>query len=204
MPRLPLGDLEAALKDPRDYRNKIDDARSSRFRASYFGFLRFALLKYHDLNDIVEARRYLVERLERFKSAKRRAETLKQFEWYVEEHIGRNWPTFRTRLRVQVLLPNWAPGNLRCSGEITRVDIIPQGGYAAWLLKSREPNGWEQQLQMPLIQDTLSRLLKAPAEEVQVGIYSFQERLVASRVYTFREIQRSHDILNNLLREMGY
>lgn len=204
MSRLPLGDLEAALQDPKAYRKKVDATRAPGFGSSYFGFLRFALLRYHDSNDIVEARRYLEERLDRFRSGHRQAETLEQLDWYIEEYIRRGWPTFETRLRIQVLLPNWVPEDLRCSGEIPRVDVVPQGGYAAWLMKSRDPEGWEQQLQMPLIQDTVARLLKAPIEEVQVGLYSFQERFVASRIYTGREIGHSYSILTGLLKEMGY
>lgn len=204
MPRLPLGDLETALRDPISYRNKINAARDSGFGKSYFGFLRFAIFKYHTANDFVGSRRYLEENLDSFKSTTRRIETLEQFEWYVEEYIGRGWLTFRTRLRIQVRLPNWVPVDLRCSGEIPRVDVIPQGGYAAWLMKSREPEGWEQQLRMPLIQDTVALLLNVPIEEVQVGIYSFVEKFVASRVYTGREIQGSYSTLANLLKEMEY
>src|SRR5690606_16068933 len=120
----------------------------------------------------------------RFNSTRRQAETLERFDWYIDEYSRRDWPTFGTRMRIQVSLPNWAPEDLRCSGEIPRVDIVPGGGYAAWLMKSHEPPAWEQQLQMPLIQGTIAQLLKAPAEEVQVGIYSFQERFAASRIYT--------------------
>lgn len=204
MPRLPLGHLEVALKDPKAYRKKLDAVRDSGFGQSYFNYLRIALLKYHDSKDRVAARRYLEEKLERFKSAWRQSETLEQFEWYIEEHTRRRWPTFETRLRVRVLLPEWVTADLYCSGEIPRVDLIPTGGYAAWLFKSREPEGWEEQLQMPLIQDTVAQLLNVPIDEVQVGLYAFQEMSVASRVYTRREIDRSHTVLANLLREMGY
>lgn len=204
MSRLPLGDLESALKDPTAYRKKIDTPQSTRFGQSYFGYLRIALLKYHDSKDIVDARRYLEERLDGFKSAYKRSETLEQFDWYIDEYSRRGWPTFGTRLRIQVSLPNWTPDDLRCSGEIPRIDIVPGEGYAAWLMKSREPAEWEQQLQMPLIQDTVAQLLKVPAEEVQVGIYSFHERFAASRIYTFQEIEQSHSALARLLKEMGY
>lgn len=204
MPRLPLGDLQAALKDPKAYREKLDANRDSGFGPSYFNFLRVALLKYHSTRNVMEARRYLEERLDRFKSATRQAETLDQFEWYVDEYTKRSWPTFETRLRIEVQLPSWVPDDLRCSGEIPRVDIVPKGGYAAWLFKSAEPDGWEQQLQMPLIQNTVAHVLQAPVEEVQVGLYCFQERLIAARVFTHREIERSHGALTSLLREMGY
>lgn len=204
MSRLPLGDLETALMDPKAYRTRLDRGRDSGFGPSYFGCLRIALLRYHESKDIVAAKRYLEESLDRFKNIWRRAETLEQFEWYVEEHVGRGWPTFKTRLRIRVPLPEWITADLYCSGEIPRVDLVPAGGYAAWLFRSREQKGWEQELQMPLIQDTLAKLLKVPVEEVQVGLYSFEERFVASHIYSYREIERSHRALTNLLRGMGY
>lgn len=204
MSRLPLGDLESALKDPKAYRKKIDTPRSPGFGQSYFGYLRIALLKYHNSKDIVDARRYLEERLDRFKSAYRQSETLEQFDWYIDEYSRRGWPTFGTRLRIQVSLPNWVPADLRCSGEIPRIDIVSGGGYATWLMKSHEPAEWEQQLQMPLIQGTVAKLLKVPTEEVRVGIYSFHERTVTSHIYTYQEIEQSHSALASLLREMGY
>lgn len=206
MPRLPLRELEEALKNPSAYRAKLEQSAESTYGATYFGALRDAILKYHkDYNDIAQTRAYLEVRLNRFKDSIRSSETMEQLEWYIEDYVSRGWPMFETRMRVVIPLPQWALPNLVCSGEVARVDVIPTGGYAAWLIRSRGVDDWFHELRMPLIQGTVSEsILKVPVSEVSIGIYSFAEQFVDLRSYSQPEIDQAYSKLADLLRELGY
>lgn len=128
-----------------------------------------------------------------------------QFEWYTEEYANCGWPAFETWLRLVVQLPPWAPQDLLRSGEVSRVDMVAAGGYAAWLIRSRGPQNWSRELRMPLIQATLaSRALGVPGDEVRIGIIGFEDRVIDLRSYSQREIARAYSKLENLLRQMGF
>ena len=87
MPRLPLGDLEEALKNPMAYRQKLQHPVSSFYGPSYFGALRDAVFKFHRTNgNVVQARRYLEGRLAQFADIARSNEIMDQFEWYTGEY----------------------------------------------------------------------------------------------------------------------
>jgi hypothetical protein len=206
MPRLPLGDLEEALKNPMAYRQKLQRTVSSFYRPSYFGALRDAVFKFHRTNgNLVQARKYLEGRLAQFSDVARSTEIMGQFEWYTEEYANRGWPAFETRLRLVVPLPSWAPQDLLCSGEVSRVDMVPAGGYAAWLMRSRGAQNWSRELRMPLIQGALAcELLGVSGEEVRIGIICFEDRLVDLGSYSQREIAGAYSKLENLLRQMGF
>jgi hypothetical protein len=206
MPRLPLRELEEVRKSPSVYRAKLDQSMASVYRGTYFGALRDAILRFHKIhNDIVQARAYLEVRLARFTDVKRCEQMMDWLEWYVEEYSARGWLMFETRLRIAVPLPHWAPTDLVCSGEVTRVDLVPTGGYAAWLIQSRGAADWFCELRMPLIQGTVAQhILKVPISEVSVGVYSLEEQIVDLRCYSQMEIDQAHSNLADLLRQMGY
>jgi len=206
MPRLPLGDLEEALKNPTAYRQKLQQPVSRFYRPSYFGALRDAIFKFHRTNgNVVQARRYLEGRLARFADIARSTEIMDQFEWYTGEYSSRGWPAFETRLRLVVPLPPWVRQDLFCSGEVSRVDMVPAGGYAAWLMRSREGENWSRELRMPLIQGALAyRTLGVQGNEVRIGIICFEDRLIDMHSFTQREIAGAYSKLENLLRQMGF
>jgi hypothetical protein len=130
---------------------------------------------------------------------------MEQFEWYTEEYANRGWPAFETRLRLVLPLPSWAPPDLLCSGEVSRVDIVPAGGYAAWLMRSRGLQNWSRELRMPLIQGALaSKALGVPGNEVRIGIICFEDQLIDLRSYSQREIAGAYSKLEDLLRQMGF
>jgi hypothetical protein len=206
MPRLPLRDLEEALRNPVEYRRKLQQPVENSYGPTYFGALRDAISTFHKTNgNLMQAKAYLVARLARFVDTMRCAEIVEQFEWYTEEYISRGWLTFETRLRVVIQLPPRASAHLFCSGEVNRVDIVPTGGYAAWLMRSRGPEDWVSELRMPLVQGAIAqKILQAPAGEVRVGIYSFKERFVDLCCYSQNEVDQAYADLDDLLRRMGF
>jgi hypothetical protein len=164
------------------------------------------LIEAHKTNgNIGQARAYLQARLSRFLDRMRCIEMTDQFEWYAQEYLNRGWLTFETRLRVVIPLPSWVPPDLVCSGEVTRIDLVPAGGYAAWLIRSRGAQDWIQELCMPLVQHALAHgALGAPASEIQIGIYSFAEQFVDLCSYSPTEIDQARLDLDGLLRSLGF
>ena len=159
MPRLPLRDLEEALRNPMAYRQKLQQSVDSFYGPTYFGALRDAIFLFHKMNgNVGQARLYLQARLARFVDTTRSTAMVEHLEWYAAECLSRRWPTFQTRLRVVIPLASRVPSDLFCSGEVGRVDMVPAGGYAAWLMQNRRPEDWTRELRMPLLQGAMKWL----------------------------------------------
>lgn len=205
MPRLPLGDLEEARRDPGAYRRKLDAAEQKRFGNTYIGALRNAIYRYHRTQDADDAGRYLEDRLAAFGSARRNAETLDQLDWYIDDITRRGWPAFQTGLRVAVPLPPEISPDLTCTGQVDRVDVVPSGGYAAWLFRSKAGTGWADELRMPILQHVLAnQILNVPLDEIRVGIYAFQDQWADSRCYSEAEAEAAYGGFENLLARLGF
>jgi hypothetical protein len=206
MPRIPLRELEEARANPAAYRRKLLTPTTTQFRASYFGTIRDAISRYHRTNiDAQLACEYLERRLRSFSNPRRCEEMMEQFEWYISEVEGRGWPTFLVRPNVSVPLTTRGNTPLSCSGQLGRLDLVPTGGYVAWLFKADDLGSWERELRMPLIQETVAgTLLRVPTSEVQVGVYAFSVKQVALRTFADREIQEARRELDRLVRAMGF
>jgi hypothetical protein len=91
---------------------------------------------------------------------------------------------------VEVLKPMNLAINpkLTISGEITRLDLVPTGGYAAVVLSREEGEDWRRQIRFPLIQAHFAEKLNCSLKDVTVGIYSLPDatyelhRFTTSRV----------------------
>jgi len=59
------------------------------------------------------------------------------------------------------------------SGEVSRVDLCPDRGFAVYLFKEKSLS-WAGQLRMPLIQSYFAAELTSPLDEVAVGIYNME------------------------------
>jgi hypothetical protein len=204
--RIPLGDLEQAARDPSGYRARMGGASRGGFTYGHFNVLRNAIRRFHGTHeDEVQARVYLENGLTRFRDTSKRAETMHQFNWYVEEYRSRRgWVTSETMGRIVVQLPPWVPAGLVCSGEVTRIDIVPSGGYAGWLFRNDDIADWRRERRMPLIQDTLAREMGVDTEEVMVGVYGFRQRVIEHTTYSIDEVESAYASLENLLRQLGF
>lgn len=206
MPRIPLRELEEALRDPSKYRTKMFDNEPQQFGATYFGILRFTILyKFHKPNlNLSRVRRYLNEKLSRFRDQDRIDDTIFQFEWYVDEYFSQGHQCFETASRVQVPLSPRTSPDVTCSGEVSRLDLVPDSRYAAWIFRSKDYDNWFNELRMPLTQFAVARKLAVSPNDVDVGIYSFGERFIDQRCFSSREIALANNRLAELLGELGY
>ena len=203
--RIRLSDLELAARDPVGFRVSMDAPSSSRYRYGYFNLLRNTIRRFHDNGgDAHHAMTYLEAGLTRFRDAARRSETVNQFEWYVEEHRRNGRITVEVMGRVEARRPAWAPQDLVCSGEITRLDIVPGGGPAGWLFRNSSIAGWDQELRMPLIQEALAFEVGRDVEDVMVGVYGFQEQIFDQRTFSRDEVRAAYLRFEDLLRQLGF
>lgn len=203
--RIRLSDLERAARDPAGFRAGMDAPSRSEYRYGYFNLLRDTIRRFHDNGgDEYQARMYLESGLTRFKDADKKLRTMRQFEWYIQEYRSSGFVAVEVMGRVEARLPEWAPQDLVCSGEITRLDMIPGGGLAGWLFRNNDISGWDQELRMPLIQEALALEVGRDVEDVMVGVYGFQQRLVDQRTFFQGEVRSAHRRFEGLLRQLGF
>lgn len=204
MLRIPLRDLEEATNNPEAYREKLLQPSENRFGRTYANALRSAIFKFHRLNnDLSESKAYLENYLRRWSTdSLKQTMTIENLEWYADDFLRRGWPIFENRLRVVV--PQTISSNLRCSGEATRLDIVPSGGYAAWVTKASGADSIFDELRMRLIQYTVANeKLSVPIHEVQVGVYSFEERFIQLHTYSIEEINQAYMDFEDLIQRLG-
>jgi hypothetical protein len=204
MLRIPLNALEEARKNPKAFRTLIENPDGKGRNPSYFSALRYSIMNFHKWQDPIRARGDLEGRLEKFKDQRKCIEIMDQYEWYVLEYRSRGWRTFSTLMNIEVSLPDWVSRQVKCTGQVSRIDLVPTGGFAAWLLRSKNPAGWENDIQMALIQESIANVMNAPMDEIRVGIYSFNERYIDSRIFSRTDIDRARIILNDTLLAMGF
>jgi hypothetical protein len=148
---------------------------------------------------------YLESHLENFANKQKCQEAVDQLQWYIEEYQKLHWPLIQTRKNIIIPLSTQFADSLRVSGQVSRLDMHPDGGYAAWLLRKKGSDGWLQELQMPIIQNAVGvDLGKIHKVNVLVGIISFEERYIGYHEFREDEIKQAHLELEALFRQMGY
>jgi hypothetical protein len=206
MVKLPLRDLEEAATDPIAYRTKMtSNNASSGPRYGYFNVLRNAIRRFHESGgNETAARRYLQDGIDSFvDNLAKREDTEDKLDWYIDIWRSSSLITVDTMSRITVPLPSRSSSDLTCSGEITRVDIVPTGGYAGWLFRNNNIDDWLNELRMPLIQETLAQTLGVSSSQVTVGVYGFPQRDVQQTTYAPSEIRAAYSSLDNLLTLLG-
>lgn len=207
MPRIALRELEEALRNPTEYRTRLLDAEPRRFVGgpSYFGALRDTILyKFHRPNaDLIQVRQYLNERLASFRDQDRIDDIIVQFEWYIDEYVSQDHQYFETASRINVPLPPEISPDITCSGEVSRLDVVSDSGYAAWIFRRKDPEDWFNELRMPLTQLASAHKLAVAPRFVSIGIYSFEERVVEEHSFSDKEIANALNRVSALIEELG-
>jgi hypothetical protein len=205
MLKIPFGELKEARDNPLAYRAKLLNPELE--SGPHFGFANVLLNAVHEFNKTgneTAARNYLSANLERFKNSRKKAETESKLEWYIEETNALGNVVVKSRQKLSIALPARVQNNIRCSGEISRIDVVPAGGYAAWLVKNKSTENWDNDIQMPLLQREVSKLLGVTYGEVSIGLYSFSDKLVVSKSFGRFGIRRAEKQLDTLLLSLGY
>ena len=206
--KLALGKIEDALTNPAAFRARADAGDDDRRGYTYASALRHAIYRYHnsmDRDDAVEYLEATIQNSQKLKSTHRRAETVDQLDWYIDQHTALAWPTFDTRVRVRIPVPLRARASLICTGEVGRIDMVPAGGYAAWLFASNVSAAWQNELRFPLLQGVLAdETLAVPSDEIRVGLYDFSSRAVHSATYGAKDIASARGRFARLVTALGF
>lgn len=205
MLRIPLTDLEEARKNPQSYRANHENKKKSGMKPSVYMVLRNAVFEFHKSSSYQIAMSYLETHLEQFSNRRKCEDAVDQLQWYIEEYQKLRWPLVEIRKNIVVPLSTQFADSLRISGQVSRLDMHPDSGYAAWLLRSKRADRWVEELQMPIIQNAVGvDLGKTHKARVIVGIISFSERYIGYNEYSEIEVRQAHLDLEAIFRQMGY
>jgi len=195
-----LREIEEALRNPRAF---VRGQRTGGYpRYSRFMALRSTALDFHKDNDLSTAQRVLEERFRRsFKVIKGNDEYFDMLKKYVKSFLALGTTFVRARINVSIQLPEEYGDEFQVSGQITRLDIHPDGGYRAWLF-SRTPEEWQAELKYPLIQEACAKQLNVGPQEIVPGVYEFSGGTYTQCQYTKHQIRAANGRLLRLLDEI--
>ena len=199
MIRVPLRDLRAALSNPVQYVNNLRRGTSAiRPRPSKYLMLRFAVGEFHKANDAKHAQDYLEQKITaKFKNVRDLHVYVNQLQSYIREFRALGNTSVRVRDNIAVEVPSRF-ADIAVSGQSARFDLVPSGGYAAWVFVRNMPD-WEQDPRMPLLQSAYAKRLAVSLEEVAVGVYDFKLAGHFSRRYSQADVDTAYRNLLKLL-----
>jgi hypothetical protein len=202
--KISLTELEEVRRDPKGFRQKKETAGPFQGGRSIFQVLKRSIYEYHKSMDALTAINYLEGKLESFKSRARCEKAAGDLQWYIAEHQNRGWATILRKYNITIPLSTQYLDSLKITGEISRIDMHPNGTYAAWLFNKRDLGNWIDELRMPIIQNAIAVEMGAEPALVHVGLYCFGNHAVSIHNFTNVEINRAHLELESLFRKMGF
>lgn len=202
--KISLTELEEVRRDPKGFKKNKDDGTTFRGNKSVFQTLKRSIYEYHKNTDPVAAMSYLEEGLESFKNRAPCKKAVEDLQWYIAEHQKRGWATILRKYNITIPLSTHYFDSLKITGEISRIDMHPNGAYAAWLFSKGSSGNWQNELRMPIIQNAVGVDLAAAPEQVHVGVYFFEDHIVDIHCFSNSEIRRAHLELEDLFIKMGF
>lgn len=200
--KIRLTDLEHVRSNPKAYRDILADSTENKrfFRMSRRRALHLSIYEYHRRGESVNLALIYLEDLyhRRFKNEKYLTELEDQVEDYASEfrRHGNSVVEFKTNVSINI------ESGLQITGEIPRLDLVPQGGYEVLLFPTSTDN-WTQELRYPLLQAHFSKKLGAPVEEMSVGIYDVDRARYETTRFTTDEIAAAHEELREIAAVLG-
>ena len=202
--KISLTQLEEVRKDPIAYKKKRDSEVNFRPGKSIFQTLKRSIYEYHKVTNALAAMSYLEAGLESFKNRRPCEKAVDDLHWYIAEHQKRGWPTILKKHNISIPLSTQYADSLKITGEINRIDMHPNGTYAAWLFNKGTAGNWLDELRMPIIQNAVGVEMGASPELIHVGMYCFEDHTVNIHNFTHADIRRAHLELEDLFRKMGF
>jgi hypothetical protein len=202
--KISLTELEEVRVDPLAYKKKRDTVKRYFNNKSFFQTLKRAIYEYHNNTNAVAAMDYLENGLEKFKTRAFCEKAVDDLQWYIAEYQKLDWPTVLKKHNISIPLSTQFADSLKVTGEINRIDMHPNGTYAAWLFSKGKPKDWLNELRMPIIQNAVGVELGVLPEMVHVGIYCFENHVVNIHNFTNGDIRSAHLELEDLFKKMGF
>lgn len=202
--KISLTELEEVRRDPVAYKKKREGRARFYPRKSVFQTLKRAIYEYHKNTNAFAAMNYLEDGLESFKSRPLCEKAVEDLHWYIAEYQKLNWPTILKKHNISISLSTQYADSLKVTGEINRIDMHPNGAYAAWLFSKRSAGNLLNELRMPIIQNAVGVKLGVLPTMAYVGIYCFEDHIVNIHNFTNEDIRHAHLELEDLFRKMGF
>jgi len=198
--RLALDDLEEARANPEEFRKKVETGQEGFMRPGRHAIMQNALQRWHKGEiTIDQARTEMISKCEqRFKAQEGLKAVTRHFDQYVVRYQGLDNETPLVRMRVSVPLPTGADPRFKITGNVRRLDRSADGMYTAWLWEKTQAD-WKTQLRLPLIQAALAARLNVDIEEIEVGIYCFQDNTNQTFSFTQTDVDNARHELETLL-----
>jgi hypothetical protein len=177
--------LESCLASPRTWYRATLAAESHPYLMGYERVLRLSIGRFHKSSSSA-ARDYMAEMIRKhnLRNVSKINEIEISLDRYVKWATGEGLKVADTKVNL-----TYQMGFLELRGEIGRVDVTSTG-YRAVLL-GKVPDGWEQQLRMPLIQDAVALMYGRPQNKMEVGFQELDASNLATRIYSERQIQKA-------------
>lgn len=167
--KIPHRDLEEARQNPGAYVRKVFRGGRQPFRYSLFRAWQLTIFRYHQSRDLVAAKSDLEDRFKKFLSGRKHFDDYyEDLQNYVRDFERLKHVVVDTAARVTM---NLGP-DVQMIGEISRIDVSPDGGYSAVLIANSEQMNWQEQLRMPLLQKNFAETFSVSPERMKVGIYT--------------------------------
>jgi hypothetical protein len=107
---------------------------------------------------------------------------------YADSYVAQGNIAFQYPFRVEIDLGS----GITLGGEIARIDLVPAGGYSAWIFRTKpKPRRWFGHLNMPLLQGAVALELGVPNQDVSIGYYWFAPNEYSARTYTDRQVAQA-------------
>jgi hypothetical protein len=123
---------------------------------------------------------------------------LDRFAAYVDAFNASGNSVFSTEQGVKLDLGS----GIELGGRINRLDLVEEGGYAAWLFAKAMPL-WQQELRMPLLQLFVAESLGVDTRQVSVGFYAFDTAAYAARVFPKGSVDAALSAAQSVAREVA-
>jgi hypothetical protein len=175
--------LEECRQQPRQWLVNASNVYTGPRRLGYAQVLQLAVHKYHK-DGATAARQHLTALVARaqLRDSIRVDLTTASLDSYIDWYTGSGTITVDDRVRLFLDIQ----GYLSLAGEVSRVDITPEG-YRGVLLGTA-PRGWKDQLRMPLLQVALAATFGRPSSEIWVGIQELDGSGLAVATFSSRRI----------------
>jgi hypothetical protein len=170
---------------------------------SSFSAWQNAIMRWHKFNDLEDSTSYLRTALDKFAFIRRNEHELVKFmlafDAYIEKHISEQYVFMESRKRISIPIQP----DLYVTGQVPIVNMNISGGYAIYFF-SRNKDEWQDELRFPIMQHYFAKnVYGCDTSQIDVGIYSFNDRKHYRHCYTSKAIERAVAELSDIASKMN-
>jgi hypothetical protein len=179
--KISLRDLEAARSNPRGFSGRPGGF----YRMSKQRILQLAALEFHRRHeDSNAANAYFQQHFRKnFKNTTDLPFFEAQLARYCQQFISLGMAVAAIKPRISMPISS----RMEIVGEVPRLDLASDGGYAAWLF-GKQQVAWRGELRWPMLQRYFATSMGVSVSLVSVGMYFFEAGIYERTRYSDTEI----------------